>query len=48
MKKTFTRPDGTQEVLEGTAEELAEYERQLNQQGKVKEHKAPKPALLKG
>jgi hypothetical protein len=27
MKKTITRPDGTQEVVEGTPEELAELER---------------------
>lgn len=30
MKKTITRPDGTKEELEGTAEELAELERKSN------------------
>lgn len=44
MKRTFKRPDGTEETLEGTAEELAEYERKLNES----EGKAPKPGVLKG
>lgn len=44
MKRTFRRPDGTEEVLEGTAEELAEYERKLNES----ERKPPKPGVLKG
>jgi hypothetical protein len=44
MKRTFKRPDGTEETLEGTAEELAEYERKLNES----ERKAPKPGVLKG
>jgi len=44
MKRTFKRPDGTEEVFEGTAEELAEYERKLN------EHTRPptKPDVLHG
>lgn len=29
MKKTITKPDGTTEVLEGTAEEIREYERTI-------------------
>lgn len=44
MKRTFKRPDGTEEVLEGTAEELAEYERKLNES----EKKQPKPGVLRG
>lgn len=30
MKKTVKRPDGTEETVEGTAEEIAEYERRLS------------------
>ena len=29
MKKVVTRPDGTKEEIEGTAEEIAEYERKI-------------------
>lgn len=29
MKKVVTRPDGTKEEIEGTSEELAEYERKI-------------------
>lgn len=36
MKKTVTRPDGTQEVVEGTAEEIAEYEKKLREAPKGK------------
>lgn len=39
MKKTIQKPDGTTETVEGTAEEIAEYERKLR--GEVVE--APKP-----
>lgn len=45
MKKTIQKPDGTTEVVEGTPEEIAEYERKLR--GDVQE--APKqkgPGLL--
>lgn len=31
MKKTITKPDGTTEVVEGTPEEIAQYERQLRE-----------------
>lgn len=34
MKRTFKRPDGTEEVIEGSAEELAEYEKRLREGGK--------------
>lgn len=45
MKKTITKPDGTTEVVEGTAEEIAEYERKLR--GDVQEAPKPKgPGLL--
>lgn len=46
MKKKITRPDGTVEELEGTAEELAELERKGGT-GSVKEDKKPKKQLLK-
>lgn len=36
MKKQITHPDGKVEVVEGTAEELAEYERKLQEQGSPK------------
>jgi hypothetical protein len=32
MKRTFRRPDGAEETLEGTPEELAEHERRLREQ----------------
>lgn len=44
MRRTFKRADGTEETLEGTAEELAEYERRLREQSKP----APKPGVIKG
>lgn len=31
MRKVVKRPDGTEEVIEGTAEEVAEYERQIKE-----------------
>lgn|SRR5574337_564411 len=43
MKRTFKRPDGTEEQVEGTAEELAEYERRLR--GEISEQKRPPPVL---
>lgn len=43
MKRTFKRPDGTEETLEGTAEELAEYERKLK-----REQQEQRPDILKG
>ena len=44
MKRTFKRADGTEETLEGSAEELAEYERRLRES----EGRGPKPGVLKG
>lgn len=44
MKKTITKPDGTQEVVEGTAEEIAAYERHVRQEPVKEEVK--KPGLL--
>jgi hypothetical protein len=41
MKKKFTRPDGTEVELEGSAEELAAYERALSQ-GREPVVEAPK------
>lgn len=45
MKKTITKPDGSIEVVEGTAEEIAEYERKLKGQP-VLEAPKPGPGLL--
>lgn len=45
MKKTIQKPDGTTETVEGTPEEIAEYERKLR--GEVQEAPKPKgPGLL--
>lgn len=45
MKKTITKSDGTTEVVEGTPEEIAEYERKLR--GEVKTESPKKvPKLL--
>jgi hypothetical protein len=41
MKKTIVKPDGTTEVVEGTAEEIAAYERQIKQQGQDENKKQP-------
>lgn len=45
MKKTITRPDGTVEEVEGTAEELAELERASKKTSK-KESKSPSRRVL--
>lgn len=45
MKKIVKRPDGTEETVEGTAEEIAEYERRLR--GETNEGRK-KPPILKG
>lgn len=44
MKKIVKRPDGSEELLEGTAEEIAAYERALREQA----DKKPKKDVLKG
>lgn len=44
MKKTITKPDGTHEVVEGTPEEIADYERKLRAEPIREEPK--KPGLL--
>jgi hypothetical protein len=47
MKKTITKPDGSIEVVEGTAEEIAAYERQVKQQGQDESKKPPaQPGIL--
>jgi hypothetical protein len=46
MKKKITRPDGSVEELEGTAEELAELENKTSKKGSVKEGKGKKNVLL--
>jgi len=45
MKKTITKQDGSVEVVEGTAEEIADYERKLKGQP-VLEAPKPGPGLL--
>lgn len=45
MKKTITKPDGSVEIVEGTAEEIAEYERKLSSTN-VKEQDEKKKDLL--
>jgi hypothetical protein len=40
MKKVITKPDGTKEEIEGTAEELASYEKKLKE-SIVQEKKTP-------
>lgn len=42
MRKTIKRPDGTEEVIEGTPEEIAEYTRRINGDDQQK-----KPEVLK-
>lgn len=48
MKKSITRPDGSVEVVEGTAEEIAEYERKVAEKDTsvVKENKGKRKILL--
>ena len=45
MRKVIKRPDGSEEVIEGTAEEIAEYERQIREGNRPK---SKKPPVLKG
>jgi hypothetical protein len=45
VKRTFKRPDGTEETLEGTPEELAEYEKKLQRESA---QTPKKPETLKG
>lgn len=46
MKKTITKQDGSVEVVEGTAEEIAEYERKLKGQTVQEAPKPSGPGLL--
>ncbi len=46
MVKRFKRPDGTEETIEGTPEEIAQYERALNESFPAA--KTKKPGVLKG
>jgi hypothetical protein len=41
VRKVVKRPDGTEEVIEGTAEEVAEYERQIKEGGRPAPKKKP-------
>ena len=45
MTKRVKRPDGTEETVEGTPEEIAEYERALNEGRPATKRKPP---ILKG
>lgn len=45
MRKVIKRPDGTEEVVEGTADEIAEYERQIREGAKPR---PKKPPVLRG
>lgn len=45
MRKVIKRPDGTEEVVEGTAEEIAEYERQIREGSRPR---TKKPPVLRG
>lgn len=46
MKKTITHPDGREEVLEGSPEELAEYENKINPKApSIVINPAPAPIL---
>ena len=44
MKKTITKPDGTTETIEGSPEELAEFEKKLKS-GELKEQRSKKRVL---
>lgn len=46
MKKTITKPDGTTEVVEGSPEEIAEYEKALREQINEVPKKDKKKLLL--
>lgn len=45
MRKVINRPDGSEEIIEGTAEEIAEYERHLREGTKPPVRKSKKPVL---
>lgn len=47
MKKTVTLPDGTVEILEGTAEEIAKHEKLIRERVRTDEQRQ-KPEVLKG
>jgi len=44
VKKTYKHPDGTEEILDGTPEEIAELERLLDRPKRLEK----KPEVLKG
>ncbi len=46
MKKTITKPDGSIEVVEGSPEEIADYERKLKNQPQLESPKQTGPGLL--
>jgi hypothetical protein len=48
MKKTITRTDGIEEVIEGTPEEIALYEQHLQANGLLEQPKKTNKKLLKG
>lgn len=46
MKKTITKPDGSTEVVEGSPEEIAEYERKIRGETQNESPKPASPGLL--
>lgn len=46
MRKVVKRPDGTEEIVEGTPEEIREYEKLVN--GPHKESDKKQPFVIKG
>jgi len=49
MRKTFKRPDGSDVTVEGTPEELAEYEKKIQEENRGHVHESgKKPGVLRG
>lgn len=48
MKKTVTKPDGSTEIIEGTAEEIAEYERKMKKDSLKEAPPKKQKDILKG
>lgn len=48
MKKNTTKPDGTVEIIEGSAEELAEFEQKLSEDKNKDKNRNKKKSVLLG
>jgi hypothetical protein len=48
VKKSFRRSDGNEEVIEGTPQEIADYERALKREIVEELEKVKKPRVLRG